>query len=181
MHEFIYEKENSLSEKICDELLEIFNNNSTCDTNNFNIIENNINLNKILNDELHSSLKDYFLKIDPNDNVYFLNTNLKLNGFTICKILKNNELSIYNQRVIFEKSKYILLNFTWYLNNIDNNNKDNYDVNDGASIFINNYSVKPKKGKLVIFPCEWFINYREKSSKINDKYILNNFIYLNII
>ena len=80
MHEFIYEKENSLSEKICDELLEIFNNNSTCDTNNFNIIENNINLNKILNDELHSSLKDYFLKIDPNDNVYFLNTNNLLNA-----------------------------------------------------------------------------------------------------
>lgn len=57
----------------------------------------------------------------------------------------------YNIDLLNKKSK--LLTFIWYLNTVDEG---------GETEFLDYHKVKSEKGKLVLFPSEWFFPYHQK-------------------
>ena len=60
------------------------------------------------------------------------------------------------------------ITFIWYLN----------DVNDGGeTAFDGIYKIRPKSGKLVLFPASWTYPHCGKMPLSSDKYIITGWIY----
>lgn len=186
MEEFIYENQ-SLSNDICDRIIELFN-KYTYDSQNTTSKKKNINLEipsriisetndfypikNILVQELEKNIQLYYNKLD--NNIYFFDLIHKkktIYNFIIkCYVISEmNESQCYNLNANNFNNKSKILTFIWYLN----------DVNDAETV-ISGYRVKPKKGKLLIFPSEWFFPYNDTYSTINNKYIITGSIYIDI-
>jgi hypothetical protein len=69
-----------------------------------------------------------------------------------------------NQRGNFKLIR--LLTFIWYLN----------DVTDGGETEFINGKIKPKTGKLLIFPSSWNYYHKGNMPLSNDKYIITGWI-----
>ena len=189
MDEFIYEKDLSLSTEYCDFLIDIFESNKKLQSigkvgKNYNdkdkdkdkdesfvvkdvkntidiSIDNNISesspffeVHKKLKDELFKTVIEYYNKLDPTYEIYHTNLihkKLCFNGFLMTKYLKNKGFFQLHNDFFIDNNRYRLFNFIWYLNDVDEG---------GKTLFFDNGSIKPKKGKLAIFPSEWFISFK---------------------
>jgi hypothetical protein len=202
MREFIYINENSLSDEICDKIVEYFESNpekqyegalgitlsqetviekSIKRTIDFDLKENTFNPNEKnifhnLVKEIKWNLNEYYKKLDPDNNIFFfdlIHKNISILGFLIHKYIKNEGVfSYHNDFTIDEKNnKYRLMNFIWYLNDVDEG---------GETEFFGNYKIKPKKGKFVIFPSEIFFPHTGKVPISNDKYVISGWLYIDI-
>jgi hypothetical protein len=188
MIEYIYEKSFSIPPEVCVFFINFFENNKNLQDEG-----------RVGDGEVKKSIKDTIdlvLKISPIDNpINKLINNVLINTLNIS--LKDY-LSVTNIQLSFEKfiidtiqiQKYIVnvgkienhtdsyvtdnnlkrvFTFIWYLN----------DVNEGGeTLFFEKYSIKPQKGKLVIFPAEWFFQHKGKTPISNDKYIITGWIYM---
>ena len=65
--------------------------------------------------------------------------------------------------------KHNIFTFMWFLND---------DFENGETVFLNDNVIKAEKGKLVIFPSEWFIPNKSNIPIGNDKYVLLCWIYV---
>ena len=63
------------------------------------------------------------------------------------------------------------LSFLWYLN----------DVDEGGSTIFNNLKIKPKKGRLVIFPPMWMFPHMGEEPVSNTKYVMSSYLSYNNI
>lgn len=185
MEEFIYIKENSLSQDICNKLIEYY-----ITSNKDNVLEIPMMFN------LKISNKDIMFDIRETIK-YELETNLSIytNQFYEClfngESLKSNvlisDIFVNNFSDLIDKDSYHfdnvlneeslkdysmprmcrILKFIWYLNDVENG---------GETEFFGKYKINPQIGKLVIFPTEWFIPYCEKTSSVNNKYTISGWI-----
>jgi hypothetical protein len=122
--------------------------------------------------ELEKNIQQYYSKLD--NNIYFFNLTHKkktIYSFIIkCYIISEiNESHSHNLNANNFNNKSKILTFIWYLN----------DQND-AETDISGYRVKPEKGKLLIFPSEWFFPYNDTYPRINNKYIITGSIYIDV-
>lgn len=177
MKEFIYEKEFSLPNDLCDKIIDFYENNNDIDLKSLQISfsEKNDNINDLKEQiikELYENIFNYnhFLK---NTNCGFDFNKLSIEFFKIQKYNINKDKSIYNNDLHYNlcNNKKNILNFILYLNDVDEG---------GETEFFGNYKIKPKKGKLLIFPSEWFFPHTEKIPLSNDKYIIYGWIYSDI-
>jgi hypothetical protein len=164
---FIYEKNNSITEELCTEIIEMFDNN-----NNINI-NTNIDFLKIkivLFKELKLNILKYNKKINKIESFNLLNlSNLFINNDNIeFYIDKNNNNNNNNNNNIFNRltnKKFKILFFMWFLNEYD-----------GEICFFNDYKIKPKIGKFIMFPVSWCYNYKEIINIQNNKYMIYGYI-----
>ena len=63
------------------------------------------------------------------------------------------------------------LSFLWYLN----------DVDEGGSTIFDNLKIKPKKGRLVIFPPMWMFPHMGEEPVSNTKYVMSSYLSYNNI
>jgi hypothetical protein len=185
--EYIYEKENSLDIELCKKIIDLF---EKSEKKHDGIIISGLSKNIKNTSDLHfNSEKDLFEDIDKilyielNKNLYYyidkINEKCKTlqyesftdSGFNIQKYIKNEGKYIYHNDEYITKNTKRILTYIWYLNDVDDG---------GETEFFGNYKIKPKCGKLVIFPASWTFPHCGLTPKSNDKYILTGWIHQNL-
>jgi hypothetical protein len=131
--------------------------------------------------KVHEGLNKYIENIDPEFNIYFFDrifTNVTYNSLLIHKYFKNqghfyyhNDFSIDHVEENRDKYKFRILNYLFYLNDVDEG---------GETEFFSNTTVKPTCGKLLFFPSEWFYPHKGCIPISNDKYVIAGWIYVNL-
>ena len=186
MENFIYENE-SLSEDICNRIIELFEKRVQDEyiTSHANPIELEIHLHslpdnnwsdikELLIDEVTKHINIYCSHLD-NDIFFFnsIHTTKSMNEIFIQKYNKNEECTNYNNDYYIDLciKKAKLFTFIFYLNTINEG---------GETDFFGYHKIKPEKGKIVLFPSEWFFPYCQMQSFNEDKYVLTGSIYIDI-
>ena len=186
MENFIYENE-SLSEDICNRIIELFETKiqddyNKCDVNPIDLVihlnslpDNNwSDIKEMLIDEVTKHIKIYCNYLD--NDIFFSNsihTTKSMNEIFIQKYNKNEQSTNYNNDYcinLFNK-KAKLFTFIFYLNTINEG---------GETDFFGYHKIKPEKGKIVLFPSEWFFPYCQMQSLNEDKYVVTGTIYIDI-
>ena len=119
-------------------------------------------------------MKLYYNKL--NNNIYYLNEiseNVSINNLLIHKFVKNKGMFTYHNDFLYDKchQQYRIFSFIYFLNEVEDG---------GETEFFGTYEIKTEKGKLIIFPSEWFFPYIEKIPISNDKYTISGWIYCGI-
>jgi hypothetical protein len=187
----IYEKKNSITDELCNDIINIFDNNYnlTANSNCYNITYNP-NYSKIkdfLKKELDKNLRDYDKKciISLHIKHYQFVGHCKSSNIQKCEIQMYEILKKCNKEFVFyiEKNKskdnfnytnrvsigstnIKILIFMWFLNDCDS-----------EIIFWDEYKIIPKAGNFIMFPISWCFPYQELVNLQNDKYIIYGYIY----
>lgn len=184
--DYILEIENELTEKFCDTIIEyIDTSNKAIDGKILNSYGNSHVPNSrickdlyvpvngewfdIFNNSYYNSIKIYFDKFPKikNDffsdkvyNDYFLITKYPADVGNF-KVHVDQQTSKYNPRMLVS---------IWYLNTVNYGGETNFPL-------LNNFKIKPKKGKLVIFPANWIFAHEGCIPLKQEKYIVSSFTY----
>jgi hypothetical protein len=197
---FIYIEENVLSEELCKEIIERFENDpdkedgitgSGVNTNIKNTTEIYMNsvdwidIQKILIANVKIVLKKYIQSIDKISNyiydMYILNnlfSDIHDWGFQIQKYERNKGHyrwhNDYKYQEVFMGTTGLrtirICTFIFYLNN----------VNEGGETEFINGKIIPAPGKMAFFPCSWTYPHRGCMPISNDKYIITGWLGKNI-
>jgi hypothetical protein len=199
MQNYIYECPNILSEEMCKVNIEYFEDHrkktrvdyeKKCDTlntdyfNQYSIHFETLNVLMNISDQNTSidtvklnmiQLLYYHLETFFN-NIQILDWNsnyekLSINSFDIIHLSKNSDKYTYHHKYYIDETykKKRVVSFIWFLN----------DVETGGELeFWGNYNITPTKGKLVIFPAEWFVPLANKTPISCDQYFIQGHIYL---
>jgi hypothetical protein len=203
MEKYIYTNKISLSQEICDDLIELFENEerkydgvthgglqkNIKDTKDFVIPENEPKWYKyyqLFHNELTRNLKVYINKL--NDNQIFQNINQNTNN--IFKHFENSKLShsiFMIQRYKMNEGRYVYHHDF----SIDYKNKKNRvltylwylnDVKEGGETDFPDLSlqIKPEAGTLLLFPATWDFPHCGKMPISSNKYIVTGWLYQDI-
>lgn len=131
----------------------------------------------ILRNNLHARLSDYFKHI--NDSVsHHIDSMDKILSQIIGNqtIVSTMQVQKYEVGDYFRwhmdtsiQSRHRYLAFIWYLNTLE-------DGGGGETEFIDGTIIKPKAGKLLIFPVTWTNIHRCVTIKTGSKYIITGFV-----
>lgn len=198
----IYEKNNSICEELCDEIICKFESeNDKSDGKTIGGVQKNVkdttdfviptncnsweNIHKFLLKELTRNLETYC------DNYICFeidNNNSKNNNSKYKPINKNNIIfhKFMVQRYIKNKGKYVYHNDSYI--DLENNQYRvitylwylNTVEEGGETEFWGNYRIKPEKGKLILFPSSWTFSHCGKTPVSSNKYIITGWIYQKI-
>tara|TARA_B100001059_G_scaffold218705_1_gene239153 strand:+ start:292 stop:966 length:675 start_codon:yes stop_codon:yes gene_type:complete len=182
---FIAVFDNSISDENCEIIINYYNNSmntypgvtagglNKCikDTTDLKVEKNTI-VDKILYNSLNQYLKKYsqecstYLKSNgiPEDIIL---KNLTDTGYQIQKYKKNEGKYIWHHDFSLEPNKYRHLTFLWYLNDNDNGFTELIDI-----------AIRPKKGRLLLFPSSDIHLHRGCYSLNSDKYICTGWLYV---
>ena len=205
MNEYIYENNFSIPEILCDDIMKTYEKNyifhyqgttqggiqknvkntrdfiipkSTNETDEWYKIEN------FLYKELHKNFKIYIEKIhnksgfkpeNNNGNEYkSLQSEQVVDNFMIQKYTKNiGQYTYHNDyRISIDEKRHRTVTYLWYLNDVDEG---------GETEFWGTYKIKPRKGKLILFPASWCFPHRGIMPISSDKYIITGWFYQEII
>jgi hypothetical protein len=191
INDFVFIKDNALSEELCDSLVKDF---TICEQNKLTTeglsrhgidynIKRSTDLNLFQHSDIHkkytSKIAEIFNKILSEEYLVNLPYNDKFTANTelfygrtyyeLINLQKYSKLSgHYNAWHVetgdFDMSKK-LFTFLVYLNDIEKGGQTEF--------LYSNFKIQPKKGKLIIFPSSFPYVYRENIPLSNDKYILN--------
>jgi prolyl 4-hydroxylase len=180
LNDFIHVYDDVLSKETCDFLIEVFENNSdkherieknkTPNFTQFNLTENSKLSDKI--EEIHNLIiskvlyykKLYYDFVDdrcfPRENTY--------EQFRIKKYNNDgyDEFDSHVDVVSYSTSRRFL-SFFWYLN----------DVEKGGETVFHEKVIKPKIGRLVIFPPFWIFPHKGNAPISNKKYLLSTYLH----
>jgi hypothetical protein len=184
MENFIYEKQKSLTDEFCDYIIDIYEKtpNMKKKDNEFSV---NLNSNKneehnklknIIISEIYGNIKSYYENIGCEDiinNFNNIQNKISIQYIILKKYCKGEKTESYdnNVRTDYNNMKYSILKFIWYLNDVQEG---------GETIFSKKYKIIPEKGKMIMFPSEWFFPYEETECNSDDKYVITGYIYLDI-
>ena len=186
---FIYSVKNSLDEKVCNEIITLF---EASDKTYKGVLSAGLvedvkksqdlhmkmdpevfkDLDKILYDELNKHLYKY-IDITNQNCATLQSTYFEDSGFQIQKSAKNVGFYKYHNdsNINVSKNSFRILTYIWYLNNIEIG---------GETEFGGNIKIKPEMGKLVLFPATWTFPHCGLMPIDNDKYIVTGWITLQI-
>jgi hypothetical protein len=182
----LFIKENVIDNNLCEEIIKLFedsnkkykgvilggvNNNvkNTVDLHMSHEPELFFDIDKKINSILNVSIYEYIDKL--NSNCPTINMlEFTDSGFNIQKYFKNEGFYIYHNdsSIDYEKYKYRLFTYLLYLNNVDEG---------GETEFFGNYKIKPKSGRLLLFPACWTYPHKSLMPISNDKYIITGWVY----
>ena len=187
----IYENENSLSDELCRDIIELFEddkdngkyqgvtggglNKSIKDTTDLVITNyprwDNVNL--CLKKELQKNIVEYIKRMNGKINHPVINDrNLSTFSMQMQKYNKNEGKYTYHNDARTEKERTRVITFIWYLN----------DVTDGGETEIwKDLKIKPTTGKLLLFPSCWTFPHRGNVPISSDKYIITGWLWSTVV
>lgn len=188
--EYIYVKNNSISNDICDHLIKLMENDASHlvydgVTYSGTVSEIKKTRDLVLSPNINKYDDELFKELTLNISIYFNNIadkygkvmiplkNTNDTGFQIQKYIANRGLYGYHHDTCFIKknnsyTQMRLLAFIWYLNTVDEG---------GETEFLNGrLKIKPEKGKIVLFPTTWTYIHRGNMPISGDKYILTGWL-----
>ena len=182
--DLILVKENELPNESCDFFIEYFENSNeklqgqTTTGLNLNIkkcLETTIyycSKTKIFIDILRNAIYknvDIYMKENniPYKNIPFY----EKNDLFIKKYIKNDGKFEYHDDFHIKDNCVRIITYLFYLNDVEEG---------GETEFFGTYKVKPKKGKMIIFPCSWAFPHSGKMPISNDKYIISGWLLVDI-
>lgn len=180
LNDFIHVYDDVLNSSICNSLIEIFEtysdkqerieNNKRPNFTQFNLTQNS-NLTDDIN-QIHKFLisivfeykKKYYEFVDsrcfPSDHAF--------EQFRIKRYVNDgNDMFDAHVDVTDHESSRRFLSFMWYLN----------DVNDGGETVFDDLIIKPKTGRMVVFPPLWMFPHVGNPPVSNSKYILSTYLH----
>lgn len=187
--DYILQIENNLSDDFCNEIINYINtSNKAVDGKTLSKYGNSITpssrickdlyipFNSVWFDKFnklyYNSMKTYFNKFpsiaddfieEKVYNDYFLVTKYKANIGNF-KVHVDQQTELYNPRMLAS---------IWYLNTVDTGGETNFPL-------LDNYKIKPVKGKLVIFPTNWIFAHEGCVPINQEKYIVSSFTYAHV-
>jgi len=201
MESFIFFNKKSICDDLCDEIINLFNNESNKfegltlggiqkdvkDTTDF-IIPNNCEkwykIHNFLLKELTINIEQYIdcisscenykkYKNTTTDFVIIKKNDIIFYNFMIQRYLQNQGKYIYHDdsSINLEKNEYRIMTYLWYLNDVEEG---------GETVFWNDYKIKPEKGKLILFPACWTFPHCGRMPISSNKYIITGWIYQKI-
>jgi len=192
---FVYVNENSLSIEICNEIINLFENDDTKrpgetmrgifkhvkDTSDLDIYNNEPKWSKI-NNLLINELQYNCTKYVENCYEFFRNksidyrplsfNHLDIIALQIQKYIKKEGKYIYHHdgSIDYKNQSKRVLTYLWYLNTVNEG---------GETEILGNIKIKPVAGKLLLFPACWTFPHSGLTPISNDKYILTGWLYSN--
>lgn len=196
MEKLIAVYNNSIPNTLCDELIELFDNEKNKyhgltlgglrkdykDTTDFPIPKEDekwSNIINFLNKELTNKLGKYIEsntknKYTNNYGVKFclFENELSIDSFIMKKYDRQQGKYVYHNDfdIKTNTNSYRLLTFLWYINTVEEG---------GETVFLDDFEIKPEKGKLVLFPSFWCFPHTGKMPISSNKYIITGWIYSN--
>lgn len=177
--DFIQTYDDSLSEKDCQFLIDLFEQNPEYQNSvvvDKTVYYTELDLTKISQlssevKEIHNNLiRKVFTHRDDYYEVFNRNVFPEKHAFERFKIRKyesiEGEGSYTNVEVIDYETARRYLSFFWFLND-----------NDGGQLEFLDLLVNPKCGQLLIFPPLWMFPYKEHSSANVPKYVLTTYLH----
>ena len=201
MKEFIYINENSLSNILCNEIIQLYENES----NNYDHRYEGVTrcgMKKNIKDTLDISLQIDTIEEDPTLSHWLPYVKILTTELTNNLLLYKKQIDPENDLYNFDE-EYQNIFYTTFLIQRYSNNKGKYiyhtddsidvklkkyrkltylwylnDVQEGGETeFFGNFKVKPTQGKMIIFPAEKFFPHSGLIPISNDKYIATGWIY----
>ena len=185
----IFQKENTITDELCDDIIKIFdtellNNNCTiCNNHTFFDIENQplyIRITNILGIEILKLYDKYIVNLHSSfTKIHNVNYNFKIKK--ICYLNENVLYNNVNTKLIKHTNKLKLLHYIFFLNDYEGEYifftpfriENSQSKTEGG-----NYSIKPKKGSVIIFPVSIHCLYTENIKLFESKYIIEGYLYL---
>ena len=163
---FIYEKNNSITNELCNDIIEIFV-NDVSNNNRYNMDYNDEykKIKRYLTEELKKNIHSYEKKINGIKDYKIIDIKNYNFVFYIENNNKPNDIINYTNRTTI-KNNVKLLMYIWFLTDYD-----------GEITFWNEYKIIPKAGKCIIFPVSWCFPYQELIQLQTKKYIIYGYIY----
>jgi Rps23 Pro-64 3,4-dihydroxylase Tpa1-like proline 4-hydroxylase len=198
-NQLIYEKKQSLSSILCNDIINLYEQNSdkhrdgtviagmfkhikdTTDMlipKNYDIEENVVwqKISETLHAELQENIKIYTdnLTFDKliKDNCKLLGSSeLHVDNFMIQKYAKLSGKYTYHDDFIAEpiNNRYRVITYIWYLNTVEEG---------GHTEFFGSHLIKPEQGKLLLFPSSWTFPHCGKVPISDDKYIITGWFHV---
>lgn len=188
---FIYEYDYALSNELCNDIINLYEisnnkyegvtasglNKNIKDTTDLMINPDDLdwkNISDFLSNELIFNLKIYVEKINneyKNHEYELFNRKIDISQFMVQKYKQNVGKYTYHNdfAVNHNKKKHRILTYIFYLNTIETG---------GETEFLNGLlKIKPKAGKLILFPASWTYPHRGIVPISSDKYIITGWIY----
>jgi hypothetical protein len=196
---FIYENNTSLCEELCNEIIELFedeeeshylgitgggfnpNVKRTIDFSLKNFFDNGNNVLKhvgkwekiiyFLEKELSKNIRKYLSDLNTKyDTKFFNDTQFDTKGFLLHKYYKNDGKFEYHNDFSIENGKHRVIVYLWYLNDV---------FEGGETEIFDNVFVKPEMGKLLLFPALWYYKHKGHIPISNNKYVITGWFYSN--
>lgn len=197
MNNFIFENNNSICPELCDEIIDLFGKNQTKregstlgginkkikDTTDLVIEKSCSKWTKIYNfleTELTANLQNYLNSINKNyvninngQSSFELlsNKNIEISPFMVQCYIKNEGKYVYHNdfHVDHGNKSFRVITYLFYLNDV---------LEGGETEFLaGDIKIKPKKGKLILFPASWTFPHCGKMPISSNKYIITGWIY----
>ena len=198
MDDFIYLYKTSLSSSLCNEIIELFededkshylgitgggftpNVKKTIDFSLKNYFQNGINMLKhldkwekiigFLERELSKNIKKYVNDLNKKyDTMFFNETHFQTKGFLLHKYYKNDGKFDYHHDFVFDNNMHRVIVYLWYLNDV---------MEGGDTEIFDNVFVKPEVGKLLLFPALWYYKHKGHIPISNNKYVITGWFYI---
>ena len=193
MDKFIYTNELSISKGLCKDIIYLFESDnskyqgvtqggvdkSIKDTNDLLISPENPKWKRIYNFlelELSRNIKIYLdslQKYAPGSKSILYSNMVTTQVFMIQRYIKGIGKYIYHNdsQIEWSEKKYRVITYLWYLNDIDEGGETEFWGGD--------YSIKPRAGKLLLFPALWTYPHSGKHPISDNKYIITGWLYIN--
>lgn len=190
MQKYIYNNPNSLSEKNCQKIIGLFENEINTkyegitqsglnkqvkNTTDYNIDKNDpkwTDIYNILSLELQTNIKLYLNQLHENSfdekYRYFKDKNLITENFMVQRYIKNHGKYIYHNDFAMNNGNPRVITFLWYLNTIEEG---------GETEFWGNYKIKPEQGKIIFFPALWCYPHCGNIPLSDNKYIITGWLH----
>jgi len=180
LNDFIHVYDDVLDFSICNSLIEVFE--FYCDKqervekdNKPNFTQFNLTENKTLSDNLEQIHKHLISKVFEYKRKYYefvdprcFPSEHAFEQFRIKRYINDgNDMFDTHVDVTDYESSRRFLSFMWYLN----------DVDEGGETIFDGLSIKPKSGRMLVFPPLWMFPHKGNPPISNSKYILSTYLH----
>jgi hypothetical protein len=185
LNDLIYIEDDALSAETCVKLVNYMDSNLAIDTTPpLNISVQNahtmyVEVDKLcgecgyeLNNIIKITLQKYLGSNQIVLNYFKLYSDYIISDYPIFHMLKykqNIEQFDYHNDFRIEDDKFRILTFLWYLNDVDSG---------GETEFFGEIKIKPKRGRLLVFPCAWPYIHKGNIPLSSDKYVITGWVYI---
>jgi hypothetical protein len=180
LNDLVQVHDDVLDSSTCNSIIELFESNSDKherveQDNRPNFTQFNLTENKTISDKAEQIHNFLISKVFEHKKKYYEFVDSRcfplqhaFEQFRIKRYLNDgNDMFDTHVDVNDHESSRRFLSFLWYLN----------DVNEGGETVFEDFSIKPKTGRMLVFPPLWMFPHKGNAPISNSKYILSTYLH----